>query len=322
MNIIEELKINIKNTAPYIIKKIDIKDVKEWIYIFKDKSIIQTDDIEKLKGIIVLALGYNLEKNKEDRKYMKVSSYYYFSNKYYHEINKVLEKLIEKGFKIKKLNNQNLKSLAVMSGVGYYGKNTLVHNEAFGSQMVLYAFGVYNEEKWDDINYKYSDCEDCRICIESCPNQALKDFKLNRERCIRNYTLEGVYIPKEIRELLDNRLIGCDICQEKCPKNEGKNSNLEKMKIIEKELLLPETYINNWEKGLKKYIQDLSKIIGSNYARTNRVLSQSIISSGNLKKKSMTDNLKCLEKHQDKNIVEYSRWAVDNIKSRSDNFEY
>jgi hypothetical protein len=63
-------------------------------------------------------------------------------------------------------------------------------------------------------------------------------------------------------------------------------------------------------------------LIGYNYARTNRVLVQSIISAGNIKNKSLIVELKTLQKHQDKNIVEYSIWAVKEINNGSDKDEY
>ncbi len=237
-------------------------------------------------------------------------------------MNMVLEELKEKGYKVRKINQAHLKTLANLSGIGYYGKNSIIHNDEFGSQMFLYAFTTDESLDWDEINHKLSDCGDCTICLESCPNKALEDYKLIREKCIRNYTLEGKYIPDKIRDTLGSRLIGCDKCQTVCPKNFSKNEDLPIMNIQERELLLPDQYLKNWEKGLKTHIRKLGDLIGYNYARTNRVLVQSIISAGNIKNKSLIVELKTLQKHQDKNIVEYSIWAVKEINNGSDKDEY
>jgi len=80
--------------------------------------------------------------------------------------------------------------------------------------------------------------------------------------------------------------------------------------------------LKNWEKGLKIHIRKLGDLIGTNYARTNRVLAQGIISAGNSKNKDLINELKTLQKHQDKNIVEYSKWAVKEINKESDKNGY
>lgn len=320
---LEEL---LKPTAPYIIRKVKKSEVLKWLQDFKKKYGEEIDlssiEEERAEGIVVLALGYNLYNTDFKKEEMSISSYYYFSNIYYKKMNEVYEKLKEKGYKISRLDNVHLKSLANLSGIGYYGKNSIIHNDEFGSQMFLYAFTTDELLEWDEINHKLSDCGDCKICMEACPNSALKDYKLIREKCIRNYTLEGKYIPENIRATLGSRLIGCDICQTICPKNSGKNENLPKMNIPERKILLPDLYLKNWEKGLKTHIKNLGDLIGYNYSRTNRVLVQSIISSGNLKNKDLIDEIKTLQKHQDKNIVEYSKWAVREINKGSDKDEY
>ncbi len=309
--------------APYIIRNVRKAETLDWLYNFKKnyngKIDISNIEKEKTEGFVVVALGYNLYNTNFKKDEMSISPYYYFSNIYYKKMNFVIKNLKEKGYKVGKINNVHLKSLANLSGIGYYGKNTIIHNDEFGSQMFLYAFSTEEYLDWDEVNYKLSDCGDCRICIEACPNNALKKYKLIREKCIRNYTLEGNYIPEEIRKTLESRLIGCDECQIVCPKSNGKNKRLPKMNIKEREVLNPELYLKNWEKGLKIHIRKLGELIGINYARTNRVLAQSIISAANEGRRSLINNIESLKKHQNKNIVEYCRWAVKEINNRSDN---
>jgi len=326
MNLIKDLEEKLNQIAPYIIRKVKKSEALEWLQDFNKKygEGIDLSAIEEKsgEGIVVLALGYNLHSADFKKEEMSISPYYYFSNIYYQKMNMVLEELKEIGYKINKIDQVHLKTLANLSGIGYYGKNSIIHNDEFGSQMFLYAFTTDESLEWDEINYKLSDCGDCTICVESCPNKALEDYKLIREKCIRNYTLEGNYIPENIRGTLGSRLIGCDICQIECPKNTGKNEDLPEMDIPEREVLLPGLYLRNWKKGLKTHIRKLGALIGTNYARTNRVIAQSIISAGNRKNKSLIEELKTLQKHQDKNIVQYSKWAVRKINKRSDKNEY
>jgi epoxyqueuosine reductase len=326
MNLVKDLEEKLSQVAPYMIRKVKKSEALEWLQDFNKKygGGIDLSAIEQKsgEGIVVLALGYNLHKTDFKNEEMSISPYYYFSNIYYQKMNMVLEELKGKGFKVNKIDQAHLKTLANLSGIGYYGKNSIIHNDEFGSQMFLYAFTTDESLEWDEINYKLSDCGDCTICVESCPNKALEDYKLIREKCIRNYTLEGKYIPDKIRDTLGSRLIGCDKCQTVCPKNFGKNEDLPIMNIQERELLLPDLYLKNWEKGLKTHIRKLGDLIGYNYARTNRVLVQSIISAGNIRNKDLTNELKTLQKHQDKNIVQYSNWAVRKINNGSDKNEY
>ena len=326
MNLIKDLEEKLNQVAPYIIRKVKKSQALEWLENF-NKKYGEGIDLSAIKeksgeGIVILALGYNLHSSDFKKEEMSVSPYYYFSNIYYQKMNNAVEELRGKGYKISKIDQAHLKTLANLSGIGYYGKNSIIHNDEFGSQMFLYAFTTEEPLGWDEINNKLSDCEDCRICVDLCPNNALKDYKLIREKCIRNYTLEGNHIPEKIRDTLGSRLIGCDICQLVCPKNTGKNENLPKMNIPEREVLIPDLYLRNWEKGLKIHIRKLGDLIGYNYARTNRVLVQSIISAGNRKNKDLINELKTLQKHQDKNIVEYSIWAVKEINKGSDKDEY
>ncbi len=326
MNLIKDLEEKLNQIAPYIIRKVKKSEALEWLQDFNNKYGDEVDisviEKESAGGIVVVALGYNLHKTNFKKEEMSISPYYFFSNIYYQKMNKILEELKGKGYKITRIDDVHLKSLANLSGIGYYGKNSIIHNDEFGSQMFLYAFTTDESLEWDEINHKLSDCGDCSICVESCPNKALKDYKLIREKCIRNYTLEGNYIPENIRGTLGSRLIGCDICQIECPKNTGKNENLPEMDLPEREVLLPGLYLRNWKKGLKTHIRKLGALIGTNYARTNRVIVQSIISAGNRKNKSLIKELKTLQKHQDKNIVEYSIWAVKEINNGSDKDEY
>lgn len=186
---------------------------------------------------------------------------------------------------IRILRNSPLKVLANVSGLGYYGKNSIIHNVEFGSSMFLYGVGINVEEnesiEWNEINNVFSDCGSCRRCIEACPTGALDESGLlNREKCIRNYMLEGIEVPEEIGKNMGKRLLGCDICRNVCPKN-NRLSATERMPDYDMEIFLIRNYLDNREKGLKRFINPLSEWIGRNYARTKRVLYQCQIIEGN-----------------------------------------
>ncbi len=132
--------------------------------------------------------------------------------------------LNEGGYNVAKREHgeeMTLKPLAVKSGIGVYGKNSLVHAEGFGSWIYLGCVITDAPLEAEERPYKLSDCGDCTACIEACPTNAIKEpYKVVRSLCIADW-LDGVPIPRHLREKVENRLTGCEICQEVCPKSRG-----------------------------------------------------------------------------------------------------
>jgi epoxyqueuosine reductase len=109
--------------------------------------------------------------------------------------------------------------LATRSGLGWRGKHTLVLSREAGSTFFL-------GEIYVDIALPASEagadhCGTCTACIDVCPTQAIVGpQKLDARRCISYLTIEHAGpIPEEFRELIGNRIYGCDDCQLVCPWN-------------------------------------------------------------------------------------------------------
>jgi epoxyqueuosine reductase len=109
---------------------------------------------------------------------------------------------------------------AVRAGVGFYGKNTLVITRRHGSWVVLGTLVT-------DVAIEPSaplalDCGSCRLCVDACPTHALDEpGVLDSTRCLSYWTQSPEPIPEEYREALEDRVYGCDICQDVCPWNRG-----------------------------------------------------------------------------------------------------
>ncbi len=110
--------------------------------------------------------------------------------------------------------------LAVLGGIGWRGKNTLLLNKDHGSTFFLGVL-LLDYPLETDKSSAIDHCGTCMACIEICPTKAfLGPYKLNAMRCISYLTIEhkGI-IPIKLRPLIGNRIYGCDDCQLICPWN-------------------------------------------------------------------------------------------------------
>lgn len=112
------------------------------------------------------------------------------------------------------------KAYAVVAGIGWMGKNSLIINPETGSWIVL---GVLLLDIKLDFDKSIPDrCGECTRCMDACPTMAIvKPYVLDARRCI-SYILGELKgpIPVEMRPLIGNRIFGCDDCQWACPWNE------------------------------------------------------------------------------------------------------
>jgi epoxyqueuosine reductase len=117
--------------------------------------------------------------------------------------------------------NQHVdREAAARSGVGFYGKNTMLITRRFGSWVVLGTLVTTSElEPTPPLD---ADCGSCTLCIDACPTDALDEpGVLDATRCLSYWTQSSEPFPEEYREALGDRVYGCDICQDVCPWNRG-----------------------------------------------------------------------------------------------------
>jgi len=117
--------------------------------------------------------------------------------------------------------NQHVdREAAARSGVGFYGKNTMLITRRHGSWVVLGTLVTTAElEATPPLG---RDCGSCRLCIDACPTDALDEIGvLDVNRCMSYWTQSRHSIPEDVRLALHDRVYGCDICQDVCPWNRG-----------------------------------------------------------------------------------------------------
>ncbi len=109
---------------------------------------------------------------------------------------------------------------AVRSGLGWFGKNTMVLHKRAGSWFFLAEILLSLELDGESVPRAH--CGTCTRCLTDCPTGALAEgLILKAPLCISYLTIEHRGpIPHELRPQLGNWIFGCDVCQEVCPWNE------------------------------------------------------------------------------------------------------
>jgi epoxyqueuosine reductase len=117
--------------------------------------------------------------------------------------------------------NQHVdREAAVRSGVGFYGKNTLLITRRHGSWVVLGT--LVTTVAVESTPPLQLDCGSCTLCIEACPTGALDDpGVVDATKCLSYWTQAPAPIPEGYRTELGPQVYGCDICQDVCPWNRG-----------------------------------------------------------------------------------------------------
>jgi epoxyqueuosine reductase len=110
--------------------------------------------------------------------------------------------------------------LAAKAGLGWIGKHTLLLNEQAGSWFFLGEI-LTNVPLPITSHNTQNRCGECSACLKVCPTDAFPaPYQLDARRCISYLTIENKgSIPIEFREVMGNRVFGCDDCQAICPWN-------------------------------------------------------------------------------------------------------
>jgi epoxyqueuosine reductase len=108
---------------------------------------------------------------------------------------------------------------AARSGLGWIGKNSNLISTRLGSFVFIGSLIIDLELSYDSsIN---DHCGGCTKCIQACPTHAIQEPRvIDSNKCISYLTIENKKkIPEFNKDKFENRVFGCDICQDVCPWN-------------------------------------------------------------------------------------------------------
>ena len=170
------------------------------------------------KTLVVIGYNYLPEDIKQDRatdgKVGRIVSYGHLG--IIKRVRLMQEYLESKGYKT--IPGAHRKEAAVRAGLGQIGKNALVINPEFGT-WVAYQTIITNADIEIDQPFTKDVCGPCTKCLDACPTQALYEpHKLDPGKCV-TCLLTSESIDLENWTKLDSYILGCDTCQEVCPKN-------------------------------------------------------------------------------------------------------
>lgn len=184
--------------------------------------------LEGAKSVISVLINYFPQQTQQDPEAPIISKYAY--GKDYHfilkeKLNNLLEYIQSE---IAPCNGRAFvdsapvleRAWAKESGLGWIGKHSLLISKEYGSF-------VFIGELIIDLDLDYSEqiiadhCGTCTRCMDACPTQAIvAPRKVDARKCISYLTIESKdEIPAEFHDKLNNRIFGCDICQDVCPWN-------------------------------------------------------------------------------------------------------
>ena len=267
------------------------------------------------RTVVSAALCYWLPEPERPRGHGRLPRYTWFDA--YAQLREKLDALGRKlggNYRVLVDANQHVdREAAARSGVGFYGKNTLLITRRHGSWVVLGT--LVTDAELEPTPPLGLDCGECRLCIEACPTRALDEpGTLDSTRCLSYWTQASAPPPVEYRAELGAQVYGCDICQDVCPWNRG----VEKRRAGEplREDATPHVSLVDW---LRSDPDELRNRFARLYVPRNdgrRLRLNALIAAGNVGGDGERDAVTACLDDPDAATRELAAWALERMEER------
>jgi epoxyqueuosine reductase len=217
------------------------------------------------------------------------------------------------GYRVLVDANQHVdREAAARSGVGFYGKNTMVITRHHGSWVVLGT--LVTEAELEPTPKLDAGCGSCRLCIDACPTGALDEpGTLDATKCLSYWTQAPSPIPVEYRSELGRQVYGCDICQDVCPWNRGVEKRRGRRPAVER----GHVDLVEWlERDGRALVDDLQRLyVPRNDARWLR--RNALVALGNVGGDEQRPAIERLADGDDDMLREHAAWALGRLGGRA-----
>lgn len=292
---------------------------------FTSQRYIKTSDLnndtgleDKYKSILIVSLAYSTAPPKDLSSPMDPHARIapFARRNHYQEVLKRLQKIVNKiceeteflkrDFRIFVNSSIAEKELALRAGLGFQGKNSLIITKEAGSQVVLGGLALpFTPEGLTTDSPSSLSCGTCSLCIDACPSAALCNGKLDKTRCLQ--ALSTRPFPAELWELWENRLYGCQICQDVCPHNKLIEENTSERGILGTSMSM-RPLLQSGEK-----IKELFRgtVLSPGWITAENLLRNTIIAAGNHSEGYLLRNeIEKYTNHPDQEIAEAAIWTL------------
>jgi epoxyqueuosine reductase len=184
---------------------------------------------ENAKTIVVVLLNYFPAQTQTDPEAPVISKYAYGTD-YHFVLKDKLQKLhsfIQT--EIKPCNGRPFvdsapvleRAWARRAGLGWIGKNSNLISVTHGSFLFIGELMLDAELPYDRPKLVRDHCGTCTRCIDACPTKAIVANRVvDARKCISYQTIElKGSLDENLKGQFENRVFGCDICQDVCPWN-------------------------------------------------------------------------------------------------------
>jgi epoxyqueuosine reductase len=208
--------------------------------------------------------------------------------------------------------NQHVdREAAARSGVGFYGKNTVLITRRHGSWVVLGT--LVTDVELEPTPPLDLDCGSCRLCIDACPTGALDEpGTLDATRCLSYWTQAAAPIPKGYRAPLGAQVYGCDICQDVCPWNRGIEKRRGGEEAAEAHVSLVDWLTADAAELRARYARLYVPRNDGRWLRRN-----ALVAAGNVGGEEERPAVERYLEDEDEMLREHASWALARIEERS-----
>jgi epoxyqueuosine reductase len=265
------------------------------------------------RTVVSAALCYYAGEPQRPEGYGRLPRYTWFDG--YAELRQKLDALGRRlggGYRVLVDANQHVdREAAARSGVGFYGKNTLLITRRHGSWVVLGTLVT-------DVELQATppldlDCGSCRLCIDACPTRALDEpGTLDATRCLSYWTQAARPIPEDYRVPLGAQVYGCDICQDVCPWNRGIEKRRGGEEAAEAHVSLVDWLSADPEELRERYLRLYVPRNDGRWLRRN-----ALVAAGNVGGKAERAAVERYLDDEDELLREHAAWALARIEERS-----